>query len=128
MLHGERVLLERRRLGLNQDVLAEKVGVNRSYISQIENNLDINIGLRTMFALAEALGVAPEYLMGLTDNPLHNIEDEEEEPTAINEASVPYGNELLQLYESLPEDDKEFLLQMARKLTRADTPRIIGEE
>jgi transcriptional regulator with XRE-family HTH domain len=38
ILRGDRVLLERRRLNLNQEVLAGQIGVDRTYISRIELN------------------------------------------------------------------------------------------
>lgn len=52
VLRGDRVLIERRRLDMKQETLASMVGVNRSYISQIERDIDVNVGVKTVQALA----------------------------------------------------------------------------
>ena len=69
-LRGDRILIERRRLNLKQEALARAVGVDRSYISQIERDVDVNVGVKTLTSLAEALGVSVGYLLGVTDAPL----------------------------------------------------------
>lgn len=70
VLRGDRVLLERRRLNINQDVLAGQIGVDRTYISRIERDQDMNVGIKTIEALADALGVSVGYLLGVSDSPL----------------------------------------------------------
>ncbi len=55
---------------MKQETLASLVGVNRSYISQIERDVDVNVGVKTLAALADALGVSVSYLLGLSDSPL----------------------------------------------------------
>jgi len=52
----------RRKLGMTQDALAEKVGSTKGYISQLENgNRDINS--RLLVKLSEALGVSARMLI-----------------------------------------------------------------
>lgn len=70
VLRGDRVLIERRRLDMKQETLASMVGVNRSYISQIERDIDVNVGVKTVQALADALGVSVVYLLGASESPL----------------------------------------------------------
>ncbi len=70
VLRGDRVLIERRRLDMKQETLAGMVGVNRSYISQIERDIDVNVGIKTVQALADALGVSVGYLLGASESPL----------------------------------------------------------
>lgn len=70
VLRGDRVLIERRRLDMKQETLASMVGVNRSYISQIERDIDVNVGIKTVQALADALGVTVGYLLGASESPL----------------------------------------------------------
>ena len=70
VLRGDRVLIERRRLDMKQETLASIVGVNRSYISQIERDIDVNVGVKTVQALADALGVSVGYLLGMSESPL----------------------------------------------------------
>lgn len=54
-IRGEVVLLERRRAEFTQEVLARRVGINRSYISKLEKNQNVNIGIKHLFALADEL-------------------------------------------------------------------------
>lgn len=127
-IRGDRVLIERRRLDLKQETLASQVGVDRSYISQIERDADVNVGVKTVFALAEALGVSPAYLLGLTDNPLQGVDDEEEAPAGIPPWAAGLGKELFDIFQTLPASDQALLLTFAKRLRTADNPRIIGSE
>lgn len=70
LLRGDRVLLERRRLNMNQNFLATQIGVDQTYISRIERDQDVNVGIKTIEALADALGVSVGYLLGVSDSPL----------------------------------------------------------
>jgi transcriptional regulator with XRE-family HTH domain len=53
---GEVLRAMRRRAGLSQDQLAEKAGLDRTYISILERSLQ-SPSLDTMIALSTALGV-----------------------------------------------------------------------
>lgn len=55
---------------MNQDYLAGQIGVDRTYISRIERDQDVNVGIKTIEALADALGVSVGYLIGATESPL----------------------------------------------------------
>jgi transcriptional regulator with XRE-family HTH domain len=122
---------------MKQETLANQIGVDRSYISQIERNADVNVGVKTIFALAQALGVSPAYLLGLTDNPLQGL-DEEEEPAgggrSLREAPAVYDihherrRRLLALLDDLDDDQQETLLAIAEAYRRSLTPRIVGHE
>ena len=52
----------RRAVGLSQEALAEKAKVDRSYVSRVETG-KVSIGLDTLAALAQAVGVAPSELL-----------------------------------------------------------------
>ena len=67
---ASRVLLSRRDLDWDQKQLSEQSGVSRPYISQIERARKTNISVDVLFALADALGVTVQDLMGLTDDTL----------------------------------------------------------
>lgn len=118
---GQKVRVERATLNINQEELAKRVGVSRGYISDIERGSEeINIGKNTVIALAQALGVAPAYLFGLTENPLEGIEDDE--AVRATEAPAAFaGNRFLAVFFSLPAADQELLITLAEKLQRADT-------
>lgn len=128
---GERLLLERRRLQVNQDDLAMKANVNRAYISNLERGHAENPTVSVVEALAQALGVKPEYLLGWTDDPL----GEGDTVSSITEGRVVYQvsspaeyralQELLGLWPELTEDDRKFVIDLAEKLGRAKHVRIV---
>lgn len=60
---------ERIRRGMNQDDLAEKMGVSRWNVVQWEKRPD-EIPYRTLVSLSELFGCSPEYLVSLTDERL----------------------------------------------------------
>lgn len=128
---GQRLLLHRRDVDWDQNELAERAHVDRSYISAIERNRKENPTIDIVEALATALGIRPEYLVGWTDDPLG-------EGLAVSSAAdgrIVYQvasageyralQELLDLWPELTDDDRRFLLDLAGKLRRATTPRIV---
>lgn len=56
---GERVRAGRKREGLRQEDLAGKVGISRTYLSQIEQGRATNLSLRLANALSKELGIDP---------------------------------------------------------------------
>ena len=54
----------RARLGLSQLHLAERAGINRSHLADLERGAVDNVKIKTVEALAEALGVDALALMG----------------------------------------------------------------
>lgn len=67
---SDRLHLLRRDMKWDQSELAERSGVSRGYISEIERGVKQNVGVEVVFALAEALGVSVAYLLGVSDSPL----------------------------------------------------------
>lgn len=67
MYMGLRLRSIRTMMGMTQDELAKKVGVNRSAIQKYESGIVENVPVRTLEALAEALEVAPQDLMGWSE-------------------------------------------------------------
>lgn len=59
---GRNVKAERIRLGYSQEALAEKIGVNREYISRIERGIQ-NMSLAKITALANFLDTNIENLL-----------------------------------------------------------------
>lgn len=59
---GERVKSRRLELGLSQDALAEKAGISKSFLSDLENNRR-SIGAETLLDLGRAMGVSLDFLM-----------------------------------------------------------------
>lgn len=58
---GLRVRALRTALGISQEALAERAGVHRTYMSDVERG-ERNVGLDNVHAIAAALGVAPAKL------------------------------------------------------------------
>jgi transcriptional regulator with XRE-family HTH domain len=62
---GDRIMHQRKRLGLTQAALATKAGLERSYITLLERHQRDNPTADTLRGLARALGVSADYLIGL---------------------------------------------------------------
>jgi transcriptional regulator with XRE-family HTH domain len=65
---GKRVRLVRIGLDLSQDEVATKAGVTRNFVSAIERGAQ-GLDAWRLRLLADALGVAPAWLLGLTGEP-----------------------------------------------------------
>jgi transcriptional regulator with XRE-family HTH domain len=58
---GTRVRVERERLGVSQEELADRAGMHRTYLGGVERG-ERNLGLLNVLRLARSLGVAPATL------------------------------------------------------------------
>ena len=67
-LHGDRVKERRQQLGLTQDELAARLNIGHKQVWLYENNRG-NPTAETLTAMATALDVSIDYLLGLTDEP-----------------------------------------------------------
>ncbi len=59
---GNRVRRLRTELGLTQDALAQKAGISKSFLSDVENGKR-SIGAETLLDLGRSMGVSLDYLM-----------------------------------------------------------------
>lgn len=140
---GLRVLTSRRDLQLDQEELAQRSGVSRSRISEIERGKATNVGIDAIFSLAEALGVSPAYLLELTDNPSGEpdakILAEQSEQYVVAEVDGADAKQnvrdLIAVYQRLPKSQQTALLGFIRSLQideetpyATHPPRIIGGE
>ena len=57
---------ERVRIGLSQDVLAEKLGVHVNSVRKWENG-ETQPGSMSLIAMSKIFNCSPDYLLGLTD-------------------------------------------------------------
>lgn len=65
---GERIKAKRVELGMSQSALAEKVGISRVQVSNLERGESQSMRGRTAMAMAQALGITMDYLFfGITD-------------------------------------------------------------
>lgn len=133
---GNRLLLSRRDLKINQDQITAVTGISRSRISEIENGDGANTSISTIFLLADALGVRVEYLLGLIDDPLG--EGEEKVLKEMNPDYVVFEvdnlrmrsdiQRLVDAWVELDHEQRSLVLILVEQLRRALRPRIIGGE
>jgi XRE family transcriptional regulator, fatty acid utilization regulator len=62
---GDRIRMHRARLRLSQTALGERVGLSANAVSQLEKG-EVEPRAVHLKALAKALGVSSDYLLGLT--------------------------------------------------------------
>lgn len=113
---------------MKQETLASLIGVNRSYISQIEREVDVNVGVKTLRALADALGVSIGYLMGDTDSPLGESDARVMKEMSGEYVTVDVGSEeerrlvrsLIIEFNALPRRAQEAAIEMIRLLRRME--------
>ncbi|MEA5013509.1 MAG: helix-turn-helix transcriptional regulator [Candidatus Limiplasma sp.] len=65
---GLNIAYYRKREGMTQDQLAEKAGLSRSYLGEIEApNMITTLSLEALFNIAQALGIPASRLLELRD-------------------------------------------------------------
>jgi len=136
VLRGDRILIERRRLNLKQEVLARTVGVDRSYISQLERDVDVNVGVKTLTALADALGVSVGYLLGVTDSPLGESDARVLKEMAGDYVTVDVDSDeerrlvrsLMDEFNMLPRRAQQTVVEMVRLLRRMESDEPLADE
>ena len=67
MTTGERIKRLRIDLGMTQEELGEKIGVQKAAINKYETGVVVNLKRGIIVKLAEALNSTPEYIMGWTE-------------------------------------------------------------
>lgn len=129
-----RVLLSRRDLGMNQDELAKRAGISRTYISKIETGAVASVMTDVAIRLAEVLGVSVSYLLGQTNAP----SDDPGTPLAATAESITFlvkdsalrrdVQELIAILVELAPEDRKLVFDMAERILRSERrePRIIG--
>jgi transcriptional regulator with XRE-family HTH domain len=104
---GDRVRERRIREGLSQEELADKVGISRNYLSQIERGQATNLSWQLMERLASTLGM--------------KVEVELESGTAISPENLPPGLAEFAQDVSLPPNDVRMLAQLQYRGRRPTT-------
>lgn len=74
MTMGERIRRRRQELGLSQQDLSEATGLRRAAISELERGKKTGMTIDTAKALARALGVSVDYLIGTWDESEGHLE------------------------------------------------------
>lgn len=97
--------------GMTQDELASKVGVNRSAIQKYESGRVENVPVRTLEALAEALNVSPQDLMGWEDTTTNKRQ--KLVLAAIRQSFGVQYEELMSTYHNLDGTGQAIILRLA---------------
>src|SRR5271167_4028694 len=59
---GDRIREIREEMGMKQDVLAERAGLSKGFLSDVENNKR-NVGSQNLLKIANVLGASVDYLL-----------------------------------------------------------------
>jgi transcriptional regulator with XRE-family HTH domain len=65
---AQRLRMARARTGIKQKDLAEQAGLHPMQLSKLERGITKEITGSTLRVLCKALGVSPQYLLGMTDD------------------------------------------------------------
>jgi transcriptional regulator with XRE-family HTH domain len=109
---GERVKSRRLELGLSQDALAEKAGISKSFLSDLENGRR-SIGAETLLDLGRAMGVSLDFLM---TGEASKDQSEKEIPAALARFAAEQG---LSVRETMTLLDVQQRIMAARKRPKA---------
>lgn len=109
MTTGEKIKKLRKQLGMTQEELGAKIGVQKAAINKYETGIVVNLKKSTLSSLARALNVSPIDLLGSEEDGL--FPDEEQLLSGYRSLS-PRGKDLLLdrceelkvLYGKKPED------------------------
>lgn len=102
---GKTVRLRRRSEGLSQQELADKVGISRNYLSQIERGVAQNLSWQVMEKLTSVLG--------LKGDPTGKLEETADIPPSLAEFATAAG---------LPPDDVQMLAGLKYRGQQPTTP------
>lgn len=117
MKMAERIRRARRKAGLSQATLAEKLQVRRSAVSNWESVNDIQPAMQNLIALAKACGISFEWL-GTGRGKMSPDEDLLAEiPTAHAElVEAPLERELLAMFRELPRKPQQLVVELVETL------------
>lgn len=133
---GRNVMLARRDLGMTQEALSGMVGISRAYLTNIERGRGASVGIDIVFALAEALGVPPQYLLGVTDSPLGESDARVLKEMAGDYVTVDVDSDeerrlvrsLMDEFNALPRRAQQAAIEMVRLLRRMESDEPLADE
>jgi XRE family transcriptional regulator, master regulator for biofilm formation len=84
-----RSLREKKKYSLSE--LAKRSGISKSYLSQIERNLQSNPSLQLLSKLAISLGTTVDELLGMNDQTVSNNEQLDSDWTVLVKGAIEEG-------------------------------------
>lgn len=115
MTTGERIKERRKQLAISADTLAERVGVSRSTVFRWEKGEIEKIPAVELNVIAQALQTTTEYLIGWSDNPDPEADNEESKGYTIKVKSNT-TRILAKGFDQMPEAARERALAMAKMI------------
>ena len=117
MTMGEIIKNNRLRLGLSQEELGEKVGVNKAAVQKWESGAVENIKRNKIKALSKIFGITPTELLGFCDDFKQSPEEKQlsKESKAYDVITNTFGKDASKLINSfvqLNEEGKEKVLDI----------------
>ena len=104
MTIGQRIRAARERRDMTLDEVAQRCNTTKQTIFKYENEIVTNIPYDKIVLLSNALDVSPSYLFGWDEK-----ENSPSEPTLTEGEKM-----LLDLFNRVPEDQQQMVLQMIR--------------
>lgn len=130
MFQGERIVIWRKKKKMTQEELAAKVNVTKAAISNYENGHSTPSN-DTLVALADALDIDTDYLLGRTDSPRPLDIGDEVDPKELAEfeefVNNPEHGIFFMDYLSAPEERKKELLKFWLQIRQAERHRKPGD-
>ena len=123
MTMGERIKYLRESVGLTQDELGERIGVQKSAIVKYEKGKVENIKRSSIKTMADIFGVSPCYLMGF-DEDQDEVKIISKQVTLLQAIQDQWGKDsvkMLELFTGLNSDGQKKALQQLEDLT--DVPK-----
>ena len=119
MTIGQRIRTKREEIGISQTELAYKVGVAKQTLYKYENDIITNIPSDVIERISYYLDCSPSYLMGWEEIPVLKPVFSESDTRLVNK--IRNDRELanaLQIYFSLPESKKKYIIETIRMISR----------
>lgn len=127
----ERLKERREKAGLTQGQVSEYEEISRSYISNLERGQNAPEVWGLLAKLAKRYNTSTDYLLGLTDDPrpltaLQAVSEEKAEYRTHNTETLNEAQRaVLQFFDSLSEEEQDFVFGLIHWVQQRNTPRII---
>lgn len=128
MTMGERIKYLRESVGMTQDELGEKIGVQKSAIVKYEKGKVENIKRSSIKTMADIFGVSPCYLMGF-DEDQDKVKTISKQVTLLQAIQDQWGKDsvkMLELFTGLNSDGQKKALTQLEDLS--ELPKYRKEE
>lgn len=113
----ERIIQIREQAGLSQEKFAEKLGLSRNFINQVENGKK-NVSKRTVSDICETFDISENWLMAGTGDMKRRFDEEFGDICADIGMNDPRAREAIRHYYKLSDEDKELWWKWAERFLK----------